>query len=216
MNAQHAPRTSHRLARKLVWPIVFAIVAVAMIANTKVLTFDEAAAVNPAAFDAAVYASDEYPGVVDTVTADAVDLAEVAADPTAAGEAFGNAAGTDKFAIPVTATGVVTAVDANFITLAVDGLPEGSDVRVAIGQGINGTALRDVTGTVRFADFANQTDYQQVANEFKILTTTEVVADVDTAALNGQTVTVVGIVVTNSGPDGTFIVTPVSITGGVS
>jgi predicted lipoprotein len=214
MNASTAPRTSHRLVRRLFWPVVLIAIAIAMIANTKVLTADEASAVNPAAFDAALYVAEEYPSVVDAVTSDAVELAEVAADPDAAGEKYGNPAGTDKYAIPVTATGVATAVDGNFITLAVEGLPGGSDVRVAIGSGINGTALRDVTGTVKFADFANQTDYQQVANEFKTLTATGVVASIDAAAITGQTITVVGIVVTNSGPEGTFLLTPVSISEG--
>ncbi|TFB71866.1 DUF2291 family protein [Cryobacterium glaciale] len=184
-----------------------------MAANTKVLTADEVAKVNPAAFDAAVYAADEYPGIVTAVKADAVDLALVAQDPATAGDEYGNLAGTDKYAIPVTLTGTVNTVDANFIALTVDGLPDGSDVRVSIGQAINGTALRDVTGTTKFADFQNQTDYQQVANEYKALTLTAVVADLNAAALSGTEITVVGIVVTNSGPDGTYLITPVSIEG---
>ncbi|WP_104129553.1 DUF2291 family protein [Cryobacterium sp. N21] len=184
-----------------------------MAANTKVLTAEEVAKVNPAEFDAAVYAAEAYPGIVAAVTTDAVELGLVAQDPAAAGDAHGNLAGTDKYAIPVTFAGTANNVDANFIAMTVNGLPDGSDVRVSIGQAINGTALRDVTGTTKFADFQNQTDYQQVANEYKALTLSNVVADLDAAALSGTEITVVGIVVTNSGPDGTYLITPVSIEG---
>ena len=38
-----------------------------------------------------------------------------------------------------------------------------------IGPAINGTALRDVTGTVDFNEFTNQLEFQEVATEFNNL-----------------------------------------------
>lgn len=188
---------------------------VGMAANTRFLTPDEATAVSPAEFDAAVYAADNFPAIADAVQTNAhkltVVVPAVTADPAAAGLEYGNVAGTDKYAIPVTLTGLVSEVDENFLTIAVQGIPPETSVIVPIAQAINGTALRDVTGEIGFSDFTDQTEYQQVANELKAVATTDVVGSIDPAALLDTQVTVDGVFVTNSGPEGTFLVTPVSI-----
>ncbi|MFC4222989.1 DUF2291 family protein [Lysinibacter cavernae] len=185
-----------------------------MVANTRFLSADEAVAVIPTTFVAADFAAEHYDGIVDAVTENAMPLTELAAElaaaPETAGERLGTVAGTDKYAISVDATGTVTAIDDRFITLLVDGMPDGSDVRIAIGQAINGTALRDVTGTVKFSDFPGQTDYQQVANEYRTLTVARVVDKLGPVTI-GQRLSSTGVFVTNSGPAATFMLTPVSI-----
>ncbi len=204
-------------ARSIVTIAAVILLALLMVVNTRFLSRDEAAAVNPTEFDAAAFAADELPGITEYVQENANEISvivtAVAADPVAAGTQFGNAAGTDKYAIPVTATGTVSTSDANFLTISVPGLPAEVTVRVPVAQAFNGTALRDVTGELSFADFPGQTDYQQVANDLKTLAIGTVFADVDVAALPGTTITVVGVYVTDSGPAGSFLVTPVSIEG---
>ncbi len=138
----------------------------------------------------------------------------VVVDPTAAGELYGNLAGTDKFAIPVKFSGTVTAVEGDLITVTFPGLAAGNTIQVVTGAVINGTAVRDVMGTIQFSDFENQTDYQQVANEYKAIAIAAATASIDSASLVGQEISVIGIYVTNTGPDGTFLVTPVDIEGG--
>ncbi|MBC7724870.1 MAG: DUF2291 family protein [Burkholderiaceae bacterium] len=207
-----------RTVRAVIVVAALALLVVLMALNTRFLTAEEATAAAPAKFDAAVYAADELPGITQTVQADATDLAEVVSavttDAAAAGEKYGHLAGTDKYAIPVSFTGTVSAADANFLTVTVPGLAPEASVRIPLTQAVNGTAIRDVTGETKFADFANQTDYQQAANEFKNLITAQVIGSIDAAASVGTTLTVDGVFVTNSGPDSTYIVTPVAISSG--
>ena len=218
MSSTAVQRPARRGIRLAITGVAVVALVVAMIANTRFLTSEEAQAVTPADFDAEVYATEAFPGIVDAVSEDAYPLAEivpaVTADPTVAGEQYGNVAGTDKYAIPVMMTGLVSAADANFLTVTVDGVPPEITVRVPVGQAVNGTAIRDVTGEIEFADFPGQTDYQQVANEFKTLVTTEIVGEAGVASLANTTITVTGVYVTNSGPADAFIVTPVSIEPG--
>jgi hypothetical protein len=105
----------------------------------------------------------------------------------------------------------VTETDAEFLTVDVPGLAEGDIVRVALDQAINGTALRDATGTVAFADFQNQTDYQQFANELKALVRQQVTGELDAASLQAESVSVAGVYLTSTGPEGSYLVTPVTI-----
>jgi predicted lipoprotein len=204
-----------RMLARLLWPAALVVLLVAMGLNTKVLTRQEVSAVNPAEFNAKDFAAAEYPKIVTAVEAKAVELKEiataVAADASAAGAKYGNLAGTDKYAIPVRFAGKVTETDAGLLTLNVTGLPKGSVVRVAVGQAANGTALRDVTGTLKFKDFQNQTDYQQVANELKTKLLADVAGKVDAAAARGKNATVVGVYVTNTGPEHSYLVTPVKV-----
>ncbi|GAA2853374.1 DUF2291 family protein [Streptosporangium fragile] len=204
-----------RMLARLVWPAVMVVLAVAMAMDTRVLSREEVTSINPAEFNAKDFVAGEYPKIVSAVEAKAVGLKEVAAavaaDPAAAGEKYGNVAGTDKYAIPVSFTGEVTEADEGLLTVEVAGLPKDSVVRVALGQAANGTALRDAPGTIKFKDFQNQTDYQQVANELKTKVLADVAGKVDAAAARGKNASVVGVYVTNTGPEGSYLVTPVKI-----
>ncbi|MGH3949319.1 MAG: DUF2291 family protein [Pseudonocardiaceae bacterium] len=214
MSTASATRSPQKLIR-FIWPVVLGALLVAMAMDTTFLSTEEAAATKSAEFDATTFVSDEYPKIVQAIETNSTDLEEVvaavAADPAAAGETFGHVAGTDKHAIPVRFTGKVSETDAAFLTIDVAGLPEGSVVRVALGQAVNGTALRAAPGTIKFEDFQNQTDYQQVANELKSMTLEQVAGKVDAASWKAKSVSVVGVYVTNTGPEDSYLVTPVTI-----
>lgn len=209
------PGSTRRRVALLAWVLAAVALLVLIVLNTKVLTAEEAASVNPDRFDAAVYAEEAFPGIVEGIAEQAIDIVEIAQpvldDPSAAGAEYGNIAGTDKYAISIEATGTVAQADANFLVLTVEGMPAGTEVRVALAQAVNGTALRDALGDIAFKDFRNQTDYQQVANEFKTLAIAAIGEQVDPAAVVGTRVTVTGVFVTKTGPDGSFIITPVSV-----
>jgi predicted lipoprotein len=189
-------------------------VLVAMVLDTTFLDpTEQAAAVTPV-FSAAAYVDEQFPATADAVTAAAVELPELAAavdeDPVAAGAAYGVDSGSGKFTVPVAAEGTVAEVDDRFVLLAVEGMPEGADVRIPLTTSLNGAPIRDATGDVSFGDFANQTDYQAVANEYKRKVLDDVIGPLDLDALPGSTVRVVGAWVTG-GPENTYIIQPVSI-----
>jgi predicted lipoprotein len=82
-------------------------------------------------------------------------------------------------------------------------------LRVQTGPAINGTDVRDATGTIDFSQFTNQIDYQNAGSSLNNEVKKQVLAKVDTAKLTGKTISVVGVfqlVVPNS-----WLITPVSL-----
>lgn len=190
-----APR--RRLLVKLTGAAVGLAVVASAVASTKVLSVDEAAEASQAgAFEPADYAAEHFDeDIVPRITDEAVDLPTLLADLAGgADEAdFGNSAGASSaYSFPVTFTGVAGEPNGSILPVTVEGVPEGTVVQLQIGPAINGTAIRDATGTVKFNDFTNQLEFQEVATEFNTLVRDQVLADVDPASIAGQTLTVTG------------------------
>lgn len=190
-----APR--RRLIVKLTGAVIALVVVAAAIASTKVLSIGEAAEASQAgAFEPADYAAEHFDAdIVPAITKDATELPTLLDDLAAgADEAdFGHSAGSSSaYSFPVTFTGVAGAPNGSILPVTVEGLPEGVVVQVQIGPAINGTAIRDATGTVNFNDFTNQLEFQEVATELNTLVKDQVLADVDPATLEGKTITVTG------------------------
>lgn len=185
----------------------------AMAADTTFLGPDAASEVGDVAFDPVAYADETFPQIVQMVAEDAVALPELAAaiatDASAAGEQHGTDLG-GRYGYQVRATGTVDSVDADFIELSVADMPEGSTVRIPLGQALSGTPVRDVTGTIEFGDFVDQTAYQSVANEFKLRMRSQVLEPADPPSLPGKDVTVLGAYIPG-GPEGAYLIQPVSI-----
>lgn len=89
-------------------------------------------------------------------------------------------------------------------------MPDGADVRIPLTTALNGAPIRDVTGTVSFGDFANQTEYQEVANEYKLSIQRNVIGALDLGGLDGKTIDVVGAWAVGGPPD-TYLIQPVAI-----
>jgi predicted lipoprotein len=178
--------------------VAVAVVVIVMAGfNVKVVSLEQAAAEDAARqFDPVAFVDENYESViVPGIEDEAVDLATLLADLAAgADEAeFGNTSGASSaFAFPVTFTAVAGAVTPPVLPVTVEGVPEGTTVQVQVGPAVSGTALRDVTGTVDFNDFANQLDYQNAAGELNNRVKTDVLAAFDAAAANGRTITVTG------------------------
>jgi predicted lipoprotein len=190
-----APR--RRLFVKLAGALVALVVVIAAITSTKVLSIGEAAEASQAgAFEPADYAASHFDkDIVPAITDNAVDLPTLLGDLAGgADEAdYGHSAGTSSaYSFPVTFTGVAGTPNGSILPVTVEGIPEGTVVQLQIGPAINGTAIRDATGTVDFNDFTNQLEFQQVATEFNTLVKEQVLADVDPATIAGQTLTVTG------------------------
>lgn len=205
---------SRRAVRNIAGVVIGLAVLVAMALDTRFLTAAETADLNPPSFSAETYADEKFPEVVKGIEDEAVDLTVLApavdADPAAAGKEYGTDVGSGAFAYPVTATGVATQVDVNFIVLDVSGMPDTDTVRIPLGAALSGTPVRDALGTITFGDFEGQTDFQSVANQFKLKMQSEVLAAIDPATLTGKQVTVVGAWSTG-GPPNSFLIQPVSI-----
>jgi predicted lipoprotein len=75
----------------------------------------------------------------------------------------------------------------------VEGIPEDLLIRVQFGPAINGTEVRDATGTIAFGDFTNQIEYQDAGSALNNQVKEHVFGDLDRDSLPGQTVSVVGV-----------------------
>ncbi|MEU9884569.1 DUF2291 family protein [Sphaerisporangium sp. NPDC051011] len=194
--------------------VALAALVVAAAFDTKVLSPQQVADLNPPPFIAESYAADKFPKVTAMIKQKATDLAVLApaveSDQGAAGRQYGQDLGTGNFAFPVKATGTVEEVADNFVLLAVRDVPKDTVVRVAVGASVSGTPVRDATGTIKFGDFTDQTDYQSVANQFKLQIQQAVLAKLDTSSLKGKRVTVYGAWSTG-GPAKSFLIQPVDI-----
>jgi predicted lipoprotein len=172
------------------------VVLIAMFFGTKIVTGDGAAE-GAANFSAADYASENWdseilPGILDNEH-DLLEVsAAIAADPAAAAEEYGVVEGTSAPVYTVTFSGVAGPVAGGIMPVTVAGLPEGVTVRVQVGPAINGTAIRDASGTVHFPQFTNQIEYQDVGSELNNIVKTTVLDGFDSAGANGRTVTITG------------------------
>jgi predicted lipoprotein len=74
----------------------------------------------------------------------------------------------------------------------VAGVPSDLLIRVQTGPAINGTDLRDATGTISFGQFSNQIAYQNAGSALNDKLKQQVLSKIGTASLTGKTISVVG------------------------
>jgi predicted lipoprotein len=202
-----------RSVKRVAVGVAVAALIAAMVIDTPFLTPEEAEAVNPPPFSAEAYAEESFPEIAEAVSTEATDITVLAplitSDAEAAGREYGTDIGSGKYAYAMAANGTVAEADESFLILDVPDLPDEVTVRVALGSGISGSAIRDVTGEISFSDFPGQTEYQSVANAYEAIVARDVVADVDAASLVDQEITVVGVWATG-GPPNSYVITPTS------
>lgn len=198
------------LLLKIAIPVV---VLIAMGFGTKFVSSDSASADGPKKFSPTAYGAEQFPKVQAAITKRAVPAATLAtalkANQAAAVKKYGVAAGTGP-ELSVKLTGVVGTKDSGGIyTVKVAGVPKQLIVRFQSGPAINGTDLRDATGTIKFGQFTNQIDYQNAASALNNQMKQKVLGPVDTAKLKGKTITVVGVFQLIN-PNG-WLITPASL-----
>ena len=170
------------------------------------------AAVDSGVFVPASYGQAEFPKVQHAVEARAVDAATLAAalakDQAAATKQYGVAADAGpEFAVRF--TGQAGKQDFGVYDVAVPGVPASVHVTVQTGPAINGTDLRDATGTISFGQFRNQIDYQNAGSALNKQMKKDVLARIDAAKLTGKTLAVVGVFQLTD--PSTWLVTPVKL-----
>lgn len=184
----------------------------AMAISTKIVTIGSSADTRPQSFSADDYGTATFPSLQAAIEQRAVDAvtlaAAIAKDKAAAATQYGVPAGIAP-EISVKFTGVVGKGTSGVYYVTVDGVPSTVLIRVQTGPAINGTDLRDATGTITFGQFTNQIEYQNAGSAINNEMKKQVLAKVDTTALAGKTISVVGAFKLIN-PNG-WLVTPVAL-----
>jgi predicted lipoprotein len=193
--ARSGRNANRKRNRTIATVAVLAVLLVAMGLSTKVVGADSDLGAGPEAFSAEAWGAENFPTIQEGIAERAVPADELAAailaDPAAAGAEYGVDAGTGP-EISTTFTGTVGAGQAGIYPVTVEGVPSDVLIRIQTGPAINGTDLRDATGTVEFGQFTNQIDYQDAASALNEQLKATVLDGVDTTALEGQTIEVTG------------------------
>lgn len=171
------------------------IVLAAMALDTKIVRIGSTDDAKVGVFSAADYGATEFPKVKAGVEERAVDAATLAAaiaqDRPAAEKTYGVSAGTGAV-MSVKLTGVFGEAKSGIYDVKVEGIPDTVRVRVQTGPAINGTELRDATGTIAFGQFTNQIEYQDAGSALNNQLKKDVLAQIDTSQLTGRTVSLIG------------------------
>jgi predicted lipoprotein len=182
---------------KLIAGAALVVVVVGAIAlDTKVVRIGSEGDVRQQAFSPETYGSEQFPKIQADVEKRAVPAAElataIAADKKAAGEKYGVATSTGPV-FPVTLTGTFSTRKSSINEMKIDGLPPETVVRVQTGPAVNGTDLRDATGTIEFGQFTNQIQYQDAGSGINNEMKKAVLGGLDVDTLDGKSATVVGV-----------------------
>ena len=196
--AASTPTQTRRLSPGAKRGIAIGVVVVVLILlglGTKIVPDGSAAAQSTEAFSAKTWGQQNFPKIRSKIEKKAVDAPTLAqaviADPAAAAKKYG-VPGTTGTEYSVKLTGVAGTPEGGIYPITVPGVPSDVVVRVQTGPAINGTDIRDATGTVKFGQFTNQIDYQNAASALNDQLKKKVLAKVDTASLQGKTVHVTG------------------------
>jgi predicted lipoprotein len=190
---------TNRRSKPGTWIIVASVAAVVLIAamalDTKIVKIGADTA-DSGAFAPETYGQTQFPKVQAAIEAKAVAAdtlaTAIAADKAGAIKQYGVAGGIGP-EMSVKFTGVVGQGKSGVYTVAVQGVPSTLMIRVQTGPAINGTDLRDATGTIKFQQFTNQIDYQNAGSALNNELKKQVLSKIDNADLTGKTVSVVGV-----------------------
>ena len=190
----HSARPRGSKLPMIIGTLTIVVVIAAMAFDTKVVRIGTAEHVTEDGFSPEAFGAENFPIVQKSVEDRAVDAAtlasDIAADKDAAIEKYGVKAGIGAV-MPVSFTGVAGEAKGGIYPVAVDGVPDTITIRVQTGPAINGTDLRDATGTIAFGQF--KIEYQDAGSALNNEMKKEVLADIDTANLSGKTITVTGV-----------------------
>lgn len=202
-----------KTGRRLVLSAVVLAVLAAIALDTTVVQIGSEADTRQQAFNPDSYGDGAFPGIQEAILAKAVDIATLApavlADPKAAVAQYGTPSTTGAI-LMVKFTATVGNGKSGIYTLDVPALPEGIKLRMQTGPALNDTVLRDAPGTILFGQFKNQIEYQDAGAAINRAMKKAVLDGIDTAALTGKTVEVVGAFRIGANPKNWFV-TPATL-----
>ena len=198
--------------RRVVGIAIVAVLLGAMALDTTIVKIGSDADNRQAGFSAESFGAEQFPLIRDDVTSRAVDAVTLAkaisTDQQAASEQYGVATDIGPV-MPVSFSGVVGEGKSGIYNIEVEGLPDSLGIRLQTGPAINGTDLRDATGTIKFGQFTNQIEYQNAGSAINNEMKKQLLADIDTSSLSGKSIRVIGVFKLIN-PDN-WLVTPVSL-----
>jgi predicted lipoprotein len=200
-----------RVRRYAVIGVVVVAVIAAMALDTKVVKIGSADDAQEQGFSPDSYGQKTFPTIQQDVLSRAVEAKTLAealqANQAEAVKKYGVGTPLPVFAVKL--EGVVQAGQMGIFPLKVEGMPEGTQVRLQTGPAITGTDLRDASGKIQFGDFTNQIEYQNAGSAINRAMKTAVLDKLDREALPGKTVQVVGVFRLLNAKN--WMVTPVSM-----
>ena len=210
----HPATTTMNRRTGLRWMIAAAVLIVlgAMIFDTKIVAIGSAEDTRKAAFSPEAFGKAEFPNVQAAVEQRAVDAptlaSAIAKDKATAEKQYGVPAnvGTE---FSVKFSGVVGEGKSGIYTVKIANVPDALVARIETGPAINGTDLRDATGTITFGQFTNQIEYQNAGSALNNEMKKQVLSAIDNTQLAGKTISVVGVFKLIN-PKG-WLVTPVKL-----
>jgi predicted lipoprotein len=190
-----APVRRSRIRPWMIGALALVVVAGIGAATTTYRSISEvSSAAEKEAFDPVQYADARFESeIVPQIEEEAVDLATLLTElANGADESeFGHTPGSGSaYSFPVTFEGTAGERSGAILPVTVEGVDGETTVQVQVGPALNGTALRDVTGTVSFNEFTNQLEFQEVGTEFNNRVRDSVLSDVEVS--EGDTVSVTG------------------------
>lgn len=205
------PAAPNKLKGRLIIGACVVVVLAVMAWDTKVVEIGSEAALE-GGFSADTYGGEHFPDIQASVEERAVEASELASavldDSTAAGQKYGVGEGFGPV-VPVTFTGTFGEARSGIYPVSVDGVSDEITIRVQTGPAINGTDLRDATGEISFGEFTNQIEYQNAGASINDAMKKAILANVDTANLEGKSVSVTGVFKLINPKN--WLVTPVSL-----
>lgn len=190
------PAPKRRPSPRVIGGVVAIAVVVAMALDTSYRKPGEATAGGREKFDPAAYGESTFPKVAAAVEDAAVPLPTLLealkADPETAGAKYGNRQGSSPYNFATTGEGVAGKAKGGLLPVTVEGVPKDTQVSIQVGQAINGTALRDVTGTIEFGQFLNQVEYAGAGTALNTQVKEKVLKGIDGKDLQGETISFTG------------------------
>lgn len=208
----NSPLRSKKPIRAALLPVIVVGLAAMMAIDTTVVRIGSEQDLRQAEFSPQAFGQREFPRIQAWIEEHAVSasvlLSELNEDRDAAAQEYGVKGGIAPV-FPVTFKGVVGEGRTGIYSVEVDSLPDDMLVRVQMGPAINGTELRDATGTIKFGQFTNQIEYQDAGQAINDVMKEEVLSNIDTESLEGAEILVTGAF-TLLNPE-SWLVTPVRV-----
>lgn len=146
--------------------------------------------------DSAAFADENYQKtIVPYILDNSYPLAEldleIIADPNVAGAKYGKRDGNNAaYSVATKFTAIGGELKGDLLVLEVEGVT--TPVYLQVGPALNGTALRDVTGLVKFTDFENQLAYQDIGTKLNDKVRDTVLSGIDKTTLTGKQLDIIG------------------------
>ncbi|MCH8551890.1 MAG: DUF2291 domain-containing protein [Natronospirillum sp.] len=208
-----AKRSSKPSRRSLTISLLVAALIVAMALDTTVVRTGSDLDFTEEAFSPEQFGATEFPAVQQWIEENAVGVQLLVQaledDRDAAITQHGRQTGAHPI-FPVSFTGRIEEGQSGIVEVAVDQAPDDLTIRLQLGPAINGTELRDVTGTIRFQQFTNQIEYQNAGRALNNAMRADTLDPIDRDQLEGRLITVSGAF-TLINPNN-WLVTPARVT----